>query len=530
MRSFVLLALLVQPAAALKTELLSTGKIGPSGQPVAPIEVVSGEAFVRFASATAHNDRVSILAAFGATYANEVALTDWTRVLLPTGVPVAQGLTLLAAVPGVAQTSPNHAYRVNRVPSDPLANTQYALQQVSAYAGWEYEVGTSNRVTIAVADTGIDATHPDLASKFANTTSQFCDPGASKVLGGDNTACVAQAATDACGHGTEVAGVAAAVSDNGTQMAGMSWGAQLVSLKIFRDADCAGGCSAGACGTDDQAIADAIAYAQGVHGTAPYGKVVLNLSVGGNAACAAVVQAAVTPAVAAGVAIVAASGNTPFCSGTSVNSPANCSGVIPAAATTSADQIATYSCTGPELATDGVAAPGSSVLTTASGGGLASPSGTSFASPMVAGLAALVYSKKPTYTPAQIKTALRAGAESVGASSSAMGAGRINAFRTLRFATNGTLAGFEGDQRPIAFPNPFRMSTIGSVAFAIPASLQGSGTKIKVYTLEGQIVRELTGLSWDGKNTDGNLVASGTYVFVVTTSAGTGRGRVSVLR
>ncbi|MBI2788789.1 MAG: S8 family peptidase [Elusimicrobia bacterium] len=525
------LLLSLSPAArALNTEFLSVAGFGPRGTPIPPVEVVSGEAFVRFSTETSKPARIAALTTVGADWANEVAATGWTRVLLATGTPVGVGLAQLSSVPGVLGTSANHAYRVNKVPNDPLVNSQYALQQVAAYAGWEFEDGTSNRVTIAVADTGIDGTHSDLSAKLANTASQFCDPGANKVLGGDNAACTPLAATDACGHGTEVAGVAAASTNNGAAISGVSWGARLVSLKIFRDADCAAGCSNGACATDDQAVADAITYAQGVHGTAPYGKVVVNLSIGGNAACAAVVQAAITPAVAAGVVIVAASGNSPGCSGTNVNSPANCVGVIPAAASNSANQIASYSCPGSELAANGVAAPGDGVLTTARGGGTASASGTSFASPMVAGLAALVYSQKPLFTPAQIREAIRAGAETTGSSANSQGAGRINVFRTLRYAVKGTLAGFEGDQKPIAFPNPFKPSEIGTVAFSIPPSLQGSRIGIKIYTLDGVFVREVNGLSWNGKNTEGSAVASGTYIFVVTTSAGTGRGRLSVLR
>ncbi|MCM2304745.1 MAG: S8 family serine peptidase [Elusimicrobia bacterium] len=517
------------PARALETEMFTpTGARVTSG-PIS-YEVVSGEAMVRFSSGTTVAEKRARLAAAGMTFANEVSITDWTRVLLPTGTPVAQGLDALSFVPGVAESAPNHAYRPVRSPNDPLLNSQYALSQVSALAAWEYEIGSSNLVTVAVGDTGIDRTHPDLSAKLLLTTSQFCDPGASKIIGGDNSACVAQAATDACGHGTSVAGVAAASTDNGAGISGMSWGARLVSLKIFRDADCVGGCSAGACTTDDQAVADAIAAAQALHNTAAHGKIVLNLSVGGNTACPAVVQAAVTAAVAAGVVIVASAGNSPACSGANVNSPARCVGVIPAAATTSSDQVASYSCPGPELASFGVAAPGSSVLSTSNDGGTASVTGTSFSAPMVSGLAALVYSQKPNFTPAQIQNAIRAGAETIGASANSQGAGRINAYRTLRYAVNGTFAGFDGELKPIAFPNPFKPSEIGTVAFAIPPSLNGARLGIKIYTLDGTFVREVNGLSWNGKNTEGNAVASGTYVFVVTTSAGTGSGRLSVLR
>jgi len=160
--------------------------------------------------------------------------------------------------------------------------------------------------------------------------------------------------------------------------------------------------------------------------------------------------------------------------------------------------------------------------------------GTSFAAPLVSAAAALVLSAKPTATvngtTNEVKTILRGTADNVGGGANAFGAGRLNMFRALRYTVKGTLAGFDGDAKPIAFPNPFRASGNRLVSFAVPASLQGSGMKIKVYTPEGQLVREVSGLVWDGKNTDGNLVASGTYVFQVSSSGGTGRGRVAVIR
>ncbi len=70
---------------------------------------------------------------------------------------------------------PSKAYRALRTPNDPLFNSQYALSQVSAPAGWEYEVGNSSRVTIFVIDAGIDGTQPDLTAKLTNTQSLIFD-------------------------------------------------------------------------------------------------------------------------------------------------------------------------------------------------------------------------------------------------------------------------------------------------------------------------------------------------------------------
>jgi len=204
-------------------------------------------------------------------------------------------------------------------------------------------------------------------------------------------------------------------------------------------------------------------------------------------------------------------------------------------ATDNTSQIASFSSRGNELANNGLVAPGVSLLTTDLNNGTASASGTSFSSPMGAGLAALLLSAKASTTPnaalvSSVQSLMRGGAQSVGQPATAQGAGQMNVFRSLRLATKGTLAGFDGDQKPIAFPNPFRLSRGTSVNISIPTSIAGSGTDIKIYTLTGHIVRELSTPVWDGKNADGRLVASGSYMFVVKTSAGSASGRMAVIR
>jgi hypothetical protein len=320
-------------------------------------------------------------------------------------------------------------------------------------------------------------------------------------------------------------------------------------MRVFRTADCNLDCSGAGCATDDAGIVQALEYLLTRQNTADYGKIVVNMSLGPYnptclpfAACAGVMATAITNAVNAGIPVVVASGND-GCS--SVGAPANCagvvgSGVIPVGATDSSNAIASFSNAGTELASYGVVAPGVAVLTTTLGNATVSASGTSFASPHVAGLAALILAAKPAFTAAQVQNAIRGGADSIGISGlglsslrpagDAAGAGRINAFRSMRLAVKGTLADFEGDQKAIAFPNPFRVSQNPLVSITVPVSLQGANTKIKLYTISGEFVKELTGLTWDGKNKDGNLVATGTYVFVVSTDNGSTRGRVAVIR
>jgi serine protease len=241
-------------------------------------------------------------------------------------------------------------------------------------------------------------------------------------------------------------------------------------------------------------------------------------------------QAAITGAVNAGVTVVAAAGNSGPGANT-VENPANCAGVIPAGASDSGDRIAGFSSRGVELSS-GVVAPGVAVLTTNEGGGTSSPSGTSFSSPMTAGVAALILAAKPSFSPAQVRTALRAGADNIGSPATDQGAGRLNAYKSVYYAiNNGALPApnaVNTEVKPFAYPNPLKLSQTAGAVISVPSSLKG-GT-IKIYTLDGQIVRTLTSPLWNGRNDGGKLVATGTYVFTVTVGSKSSSGRMAVIR
>ncbi len=483
------------------------------------MEVVAEQAIVKFSSAVVASDRDAVLQRIGARRGREFPRLGWTVVDLSPGSHVADGIDSLRRLPGVESVQPNHVYHPVRVPSDPLAIAQSNLSQVDAFGAWDFETGGTSMVTVAVIDTGIQATHPDLAGKLDAATgliSQDCSCGACSP---DSPP------TAILNHGTLVAGIAAASANNGTGIAGMSWGAQLLSLKVF-DGACAGG--------DDASIAAAIDCAV----TQP-GKVVINMSLGAAGLsdcpgpcleatdCYSFTQTSIAAAVAAGVPVVVAAGNE---YGSPIDVPANCPGALPVGSVDSLNRISGFTNRGPELASNGVVAPGEMVLSTNLNNSYGSESGTSFSAPHVAGLAALLLSAKPSLSPAQVQSYIRSGADDIGSPAAVQGAGRINAFRSLRLAVRGTVSNFDGDQKVIAFPNPFRPAQAGVVSFSIPASLQGANANIKIYTVAGEYVQTVTGLTWDGRNAAGRLVAAGTYIFVVSTDHGTTRGRVAVIR
>ncbi|MFQ5340635.1 MAG: S8 family serine peptidase [Anaerolineae bacterium] len=264
---------------------------------------------------------------------------------------------------------------VTRYPNDPRFPDMWNLAKIRAEAGWDITTGSSS-VIIAVIDTGADASHPDLEGKllpaydFVNNDS---DPA------------------DDQGHGTHVSGTAAAVTNNGIGIAGVSWGAKVMPIKAL---------SAGGSGAHSW-IANGIVWAT------DHGADVINMSLGGPYT-SATMSRAVDYAWSHGVVIVAAAGN-----GNTSNPsyPAAYDNVIGVAATTQNDERAHFSNYGSYIS---VASPGVSILSSTRGGGYQAWSGTSMASPHVAGLAALIKSIHPDWSNVQIRDAIESSSVDFG--------------------------------------------------------------------------------------------------------------------
>jgi subtilisin family serine protease len=545
------------PVWALKVETFSLSTQGgavpavqaPGGKP-SGILVASGRLWVKFDPNFSQVQRASSMASLNCAIARDFPNIGWTLIALPPGLSIANGLNLLKGKPGVLAVDIDRAYRANKVPNDPLFSSQYALSQIDAPAGWEYETGYTSTVTIAMIDTGIDGTQqPDLDGKLLNSggfKSQFCDPDQS------GSPCVPEplgpgTPIAACDHATRTSGVAAAETNNGLDVAGVSWGAKLISLRVFNTADCASDCSdlspfGNSCSTDDAAIVSAIEYAVSMEKSVAAGNVVINMSLGASGtSCLSYDSSISTTAVANAIALSTTTGIPLAISagndGGSVNAPANCAGtgpsngVIPVGADDQNNSIAYFSSNGPELAANGVVAPGVDIETTdISSGTTGSASGTSFSAPHVAGLAALLLSAHSGASAKDIQNWIRGGADNIGAPANSQGAGRINVFKSLRLAQTGTLSNFQGESEAIAFPNPFRPSQAGQLSFSIPNFASGSSPTIKIYTITGQLVNQVSGLTWNGRNSAGHMVASGTYIFLVTSGGGNTKGRFSVIR
>ncbi len=264
---------------------------------------------------------------------------------------------------------------------------------------------TGNGVTISIVDTGIDAQHETLAENIVDGwagPSAQCDANCGGW--GFNTEineCFEEWDDDE-DHGTHVAGTAAAAANN-TGVLGVAPDASLLAVKAL---DCNGG-------GDFDDIADGITW------SADNGADVINLSLGGPESNA--VSDAVEYATAQGCVVVAAAGNDGPCSDC-VSHPAAHPDVVAVSATDENDSLASFSSTGPEV---DLAAPGAGVLSTVPRDDYTELSGTSMASPHVAGAAASVIASGVT-DPDSVKSALEDGADDIGLSGNDQGAGRLN--------------------------------------------------------------------------------------------------------
>ncbi|WP_084177342.1 S8 family serine peptidase [Natrinema saccharevitans] len=293
--------------------------------------------------------------------------------------------------PAVEYAEPNVTVQTVFEPNDPYYGYQYAPELIGCERAWETTRGSED-VVIAVVDQGIQYDHPALEATVDDRIGRdFVDgdgdpyPGS----GGD--------------HGTHVGGIAAGGTDDGTGHAGIS-DCSLLSLRAL-DADGVGSLSD---------IADAIQWAADADAD------VVNLSLGVDGSYRTL-TAACEYAADRGVLLVGAAGNA---GSDRVYSPAAEDSVVAVAAVDDADSIASFSNTGPEIE---LAAPGSRIVSSTTGGGYGRMSGTSMAAPVVAGVAGLALSAHPDLSRSQLRDHLRETAVDLGLAADQQGYGRVDA-------------------------------------------------------------------------------------------------------
>lgn len=286
-------------------------------------------------------------------------------------------------------------------PNDPRYPSQTNLHKIKMSQAWAIQKGSSN-IRIVILDTGFQPTHQEITPKIYRQK-DFVDIIRSHYVNwtfypNEDYEHIDDDATGLREHGTQVAQVAAAATNNGYGIAGVGWNTPLVLVRCGFQAINPQGHVTYRIETDD--VIAAVNWIR-----ASSNAKVLNISIGWHTSPSPILNDALTSCINAGIVVVAAAGNTP---GASVMYPANYPGVI-AVSGTNQDDINSHWNVGPELS---VVAPAWSFWMTASGGN-GSGSGTSYAAPLVAGAVALVLSQKPDLTPALVKKIIEVSASKV---------------------------------------------------------------------------------------------------------------------
>ncbi|MBN2580931.1 MAG: S8 family serine peptidase [Pirellulales bacterium] len=328
---------------------------------------------------------------------------------------------------------------------DPQTGALYGLSAIDAPEAWSLTTG-SRGVVVGVIDTGIDYTHPDLAANVWTNPGEIAGNG----LDDDHNGFVDDVhgydfinddgnPLDDNGHGTHVSGTIAAVGNNGLGVVGVNWSTSLMGLK-FLDADGSGY-------TSD--AVRAINYATMMRSQYGVNLRVLNNSWGGGG-YSSQMAAAIQANNDAGIFFVAAAGNSGSNNDRTPQYPANynAANVVSVAAVDAHDALASFSCYG--ASTVDLAAPGVSILSTIPGNRYARYSGTSMATPHVAGAAALAWAYNPDATVAEVRDALLQGTDVLGGLSGKVATGgRLNVYATLQ-----RLGGAAPTPTPVPEPVP----------------------------------------------------------------------------
>jgi thermitase len=502
------------------------------------VDVVPGQVLVKFKKGVSASRMSAAHSALGAVKTESLP-TGVELVKTQAGQSVQDAVRSYSALPDVEYAEPNYIRKAFKSPNDPSFSYQSGLNKINAGLAWDKTTG-SDTVIVAVVDSGVDYNHPDLAYNIWPSTGY-------DFIANDSDP------KDEYGHGTHIAGIIAAVTNNSVGVAGVAGGfypthgCKIMAVRVLDNAG----------NGDDYTVGKGIVYA------ANNGAKVINMSLGSSAygralkeavdyAAYGIADSTVNFAYGNGCTLVAASGNggADAIGDPVVAYPAAYDNVIAVGATDSNDRRGTFSNYGPELV---LVAPGVQIYSTMptytvtqNGSSENLPlsyaymSGTSMATPMVSGVAALLISKNPSFTPAQVRSTLTSSAAKVSGYSYSngwnqeVGYGRIDAAAALGFiipsipeqmVKTGTSA-----------PNPFSPGNGKSTVIYLPSGLSTtSNIKFIVYNIAGEKVRTVDSapgfkVEWDGKNDDGDVIADGMYFYSLESGGAKKTGKITVIK
>ncbi len=340
----------------------------------------------------------------------------------------------ISQLENIEYAEPRYIYKIDFYPNDPLIGSQNYLSIIKAFDAWDISRGDSS-IVIGIIDTGVYWNHPDLQSNIWINSGEIPDnniddDGNGYIddirgwdFGGLNGNPDNDPREDSPYHGTHVAGIASAATNNGIGVAGVGFKCKIMAVKTSRDDK-----------KDPGSGAPYIWYGyEGIVYAADNGAKVINCSWGGGG-FSQFGQDIVNYATSKGALIVAAAGNE---NSASDHYPSGYEKVLSVAATGSDDRKASYSNYGYTI---DVCAPGNNLYNTWSSNTYSFLTGTSMASPVVAGIAGLVKARYTNYSPEQLTEKIRVSCDNIYNVNSSynykLGKGRVNAWKALQDSIN----------------------------------------------------------------------------------------------
>ncbi len=417
-------------------------------------DFVEGELLVKYKSGTASRSAVSVNQTIGAIALEQFPDLKWQRVKLPAGMSVQDAINRYESFGEIEYVQPNFYYHLLAMPNDPQFTSagMYGLTKIGAPSAWDLTTGSS-AVVVADIDTGLKYDHPDLAANAWQNPGEIAGNGVDDdgngfvddVYGYDFFYNDSNPYDDAGGHGTHTAGTIGAVGNNGVGVVGVNWNVKIMAIKIYSPN-----------GTDSTSamLVNAYNYVRMMKERGVNIRVTNNSYGGCGEACGydQATKDALDAMGNAGILNVFAAGNDNRNIETSPSFPASYTSpsVLAVAASTTTDARASFSNYG--TTSVDLAAPGSGILSTFTNtNGYASLSGTSMATPHVAGAAALLSAYNPNLSPASLKATLMNTVDPLTQwTSFVKTGGRLNVSRALQ---NQTVCNFNLSQNGIVINN-----------------------------------------------------------------------------
>jgi subtilisin family serine protease len=443
--------------------------------------IVPNELVVKFKENVSNKERRKVFSSFKTNELSFIEQGNFSLIKAPKGTDLKFLAEKLLKLNEVEFVEPNYIIEKRYTPKDPGYSKQWYLKKIQAPKAWDITKGSS-QIIVAVVDGGVQTNHPDLVGK---TVSSY-----NVVTGGQSV--------PSDEHGTHVAGIIAA-SINKKGVAGVAPNIKIMPVNVF-DGD----------SSSSYDVALGILYA------ADHGANIINLSLG-SYYYSYYLDVAVQYAASKGVVVIAAAGNddTSF-----PVYPAALDYVIGVSATDRDDHITDFSNFGSYI---DLSAPGEDIYSTFPKSSYRSLDGTSMATPVVSGVAALVLSKNPLLTRTEVENILKKSVVDLYSRGwdYFYGYGRVDAYKALKNTP------FPLSSISAASTFTMRGNNKSSISFT---AHKGSNVTVYVKDKKGRVVKYLAknkkwnsgkvSLSWDGRQDNGVFVEDGTYTIVVKLSNG----------